>query len=516
MATLIQIRRGTAAEWTSANPILAAGELALSTDLDRIKVGDGSSTWSSLSYITPLNTDHLTEGSANLYFSNARAISATEATIASASAAALSAANSYADGLDTDDIAEGSTNLYFTNQRALDATVSTIASASVAAVASASGYTNTQIANLVDSSPETLNTLNELAAALNDDANFATTVTNSLATKLAISDASATYLTQVNAALTYDTLGSASAAQSAATGYTDSAIAAIDTDDIEEGSTNLYFTNQRALDATIATIASASAAAVAHADALDTDDVAEGSTNLYFTNQRALDATVATIASASAAAVLSASAYTDSQISAVIDAAPGALDTLNELAAALNDDANFSTTITNSLATKLDSSTASSTYLTQASASSTYLTQSNASATYATKVNNISQVTDNYTLVANDLDKIIEVNASSSKTITVPPNSSVAFDIGSEIRIVQLGTGSVTVAGGSGVTVNAQGADLDLEQQYSSGTLYKRDTNEWVFIQKTTPTDQMYLRSANNTLYMITVDNDGSLTTTAV
>ena len=46
-------------------------------------------------------------------------------------------------------------------------------------------------------------------------------------------------------------------------------------------------------------------------------------------------------------------AYVDAEVSAVIDAAPGALDTLNELAAAINDDANFSTTITNSISTKL-------------------------------------------------------------------------------------------------------------------------------------------------------------------
>ena len=42
---------------------------------------------------------------------------------------------------------------------------------------------NTQINNLIDSAPSALNTLNELAAALGDDASFATTVTNSLATK---------------------------------------------------------------------------------------------------------------------------------------------------------------------------------------------------------------------------------------------------------------------------------------------------------------------------------------------
>ena len=46
--------------------------------------------------------------------------------------------------------------------------------------------------------------------------------------------------------------------------------------------------------------------------------------------------------------------YVDTSIASVIDSAPGALDTLNELAAALGDDANFSTTVTNSLATKLN------------------------------------------------------------------------------------------------------------------------------------------------------------------
>ena len=99
MATLIQIRRGTSGEWTSADPILNSGELALSTDLGRLKVGNGSSTWSSLPYITALNTDHLLEGSSNLYFTNSRAIIATSDAIASASAAAVASANSYTDSL---------------------------------------------------------------------------------------------------------------------------------------------------------------------------------------------------------------------------------------------------------------------------------------------------------------------------------------------------------------------------------------------------------------------------------
>ena len=208
MATLIQIRRGTASEWSSANPTLSSGEIGLATDLGQIKIGDGSTAWSSLSYISASDTDDLTEGSTNLYFTNQRALDATTATIASASANALSEAQTYADALDTDDVAEGSTNLYFTNQRALDATTATIASASAAAVTSANGYTDTSIANLVDTAPSTLDTLNELAAALGDDPSFATTVTSSIATKLSIADASATYLTQVDATSTYAPLSS--------------------------------------------------------------------------------------------------------------------------------------------------------------------------------------------------------------------------------------------------------------------------------------------------------------------
>ena len=53
-------------------------------------------------------------------------------------------------------------------------------------------YVTTQVNNLIDSAPGALNTLNELAAALGDDANFSTTITNSIATKLATSDFNST------------------------------------------------------------------------------------------------------------------------------------------------------------------------------------------------------------------------------------------------------------------------------------------------------------------------------------
>lgn len=50
MADIIQIRRDTAANWTSENPILAQGEMGYETDTGKLKFGDGSTAWSSLSY----------------------------------------------------------------------------------------------------------------------------------------------------------------------------------------------------------------------------------------------------------------------------------------------------------------------------------------------------------------------------------------------------------------------------------------------------------------------------------
>jgi hypothetical protein len=50
MAVQIQFRRGTASAWTTANPVLADGEMGIESDTDKFKIGDGVTTWTSLSY----------------------------------------------------------------------------------------------------------------------------------------------------------------------------------------------------------------------------------------------------------------------------------------------------------------------------------------------------------------------------------------------------------------------------------------------------------------------------------
>jgi hypothetical protein len=47
---LIQIRRDTAANWTSTNPTLAAGEIGFETDTGKFKIGNGSTAWTFLAY----------------------------------------------------------------------------------------------------------------------------------------------------------------------------------------------------------------------------------------------------------------------------------------------------------------------------------------------------------------------------------------------------------------------------------------------------------------------------------
>jgi hypothetical protein len=62
MAVQIQLRRGTAAAWTAANPTLAVGELVIETDTDKYKIGDGSTAWTSLGYSSLPSTAITTGG----------------------------------------------------------------------------------------------------------------------------------------------------------------------------------------------------------------------------------------------------------------------------------------------------------------------------------------------------------------------------------------------------------------------------------------------------------------------
>ncbi len=91
--------------------------------------------------------------------------------------------------------------------------------------------------------------------------------------------------------------------------------------------------------------------------------------------------------------------------------------------------------------------------------------------------------TGDYTLVLGDNAKLVELNSGSPIVLTVPPNSSVAFTADqTEIELARYGSGSVTIAPGSGVTINSAGGALILTSQFSFATLKKIGTNEWYLV----------------------------------
>ena len=92
-----------------------------------------------------------------------------------------------------------------------------------------------------------------------------------------------------------------------------------------------------------------------------------------------------------------------------------------------------------------------------------------------------AQTGTSYTLVLTDEQKLVELSNAGAITLTVPPNSSVAFAVGTQVHLLQSGAGQVTVAPGSGVTINGT-PGLKARAQWSAITLIKRATDTWVAI----------------------------------
>jgi hypothetical protein len=153
--------------------------------------------------------------------------------------------------------------------------VTNLATPTAEADAATKDYVDSAISNLVDGAPALLDTLNELAAALGDDENFATTVATDIGTKVSKAGDSMTgELAMGTNKITG--LGTPTSDADAATKlYVDTA----ETDAVTSANT---YTDGRETAITTAY--------QAYADALETDDVAEGATNLYFTDVRAITA----------------------------------------------------------------------------------------------------------------------------------------------------------------------------------------------------------------------------------
>ena len=242
-------------------------------------------------------------------------------------------------------------------------------SALVVADAATRSYVDTEVAAavaaLVDSAPGTLDTLNELAAAINDDANAFTTLQTAIAAVQTDVDGNEADADAAIAAVQADVDQNESDADAAIAAVqadvdqnesdADAAIAAVqaDVDQNESDSDAADAALSARLDVLEADPTTATAVAAVQADVDQNEADADAAIALKadiasptFTGTPAAP----TAGAGTNTTQLATTAFVTAAVAAVIDSAPGALDTLNELAAALGDDANFATTITNSIA----------------------------------------------------------------------------------------------------------------------------------------------------------------------
>lgn len=92
-----------------------------------------------------------------------------------------------------------------------------------------------------------------------------------------------------------------------------------------------------------------------------------------------------------------------------------------------------------------------------------------------------AQTGTTYTAVLSDDGKLVTCDNGSAITFTIPTNASVAFGIGTQINIMQLGAGQVTIAG-AGVTFRSNGSKLKTNGQYAVATCCKIATDTWVVV----------------------------------
>jgi hypothetical protein len=71
------------------------------------------------------------------------------------------------------------------------------------------------------------------------------------------------------------------------------------------------------------------------------------------------------------------------------------------------------------------------------------------------------------------------MNVGGANILTVPDNASAPMVIGTQIMVVQYGTGQTTISPAIGVTLLSAGSLLNLANQYSAATLVKRAVDEW-------------------------------------
>ena len=543
MATRMQQRRGTAAEWTAADPVLAAGEIGYETDTGKFKFGDGTNTWSNLQA-----------------FSDASAIiGAAPETLDTLEELATAIANNptfyqgVADNTQgiadlTSDIADLTVQLNAADSANLT-TAQTYADDAVAAEAGLRQAADTGLQSNIDSLGATVSTLSstvssadttlqgnidaEEAARLAADTTLQGNIDAEAATRLADDgtlqdniDAEATARVAADNSLTDDlnaeitNRAAADSAHAALTtnvhGIADTSVLATDTDVSSAVSThaavttNVHGIADTSALATTTDVSTAQAAAESHADGeivthaavttnvhgiADTSDLAllsaadqTFSGDITVTGNFTVSGTTTTVSTQDLVVndpmiyIGEGSTSNTADLGIVGSFDDGTYQHSGIVRDASDDIWKLFKGVTDEPSTTINFAQGSLDDLAvnNVEVAGVVFTDGTQTKVGVPSITPIAEKTAAYTLTSTDeKDTIIEVNSGSAVTLTIPDDATVNFPVGSTLDIIQTGTGQVTIAGTSSVVVNGT-PGTKLRTQWSSVTLLKRAANSWL------------------------------------
>lgn len=375
MAVRIQLRRDTAANWVSANPVLRAGEIGIETDTLKFKIGTGA-TWTATTNYANVTPSGLSNSLGNyiLLANQGKAGGPSELNL---DGDLVIPENSIV--LWNDDNYTYSTTVTATQPTA-DRTITlpnnsgTVALTSdlnsYAALSGATFTGNIQVPTTVTFEGATADSYETALVATDPTADRTITLPDRDGTVITTGDTGTVTNTMLAGSIANNKLANSSVTINGfeiALGGT----AAYSTDNISEGTVNKYFSNELAQDAVAAALAAGTHTniTVNYNDAANSisltgaqtynDEMARDAIGAALTGGTGIVVTPNDNADTITVAVdstIATKTYADNAVSTgisnLVGGATSALDTLNELATALGNDANFSTTVTNALATK--------------------------------------------------------------------------------------------------------------------------------------------------------------------
>ena len=485
---VIKIRRGTTTQWNASSRVLQVGELGIDTTLNRIKAGNGTNVWSALSYLSlssaeieELSQDAVSTALAagthsNItvtYSDNGNSISLATGpdviTQTSLSNTLTNATTGYvpiADVGSADGVASLDSNGKIPDSE-IPTAIARLASPTFTGTPSAplavTGTNTTQVATtsfvqqelniLTTGAPAALNTLDELAAALGDDTNYAATITTALGNKAPI--ASPTFTGTVTIPSGASISGFAPLASPTFTGtvagVTSTHVGLGNVDNTSDANKPVSTATQTALDLKL--------------------NLSDPSVDYYITNS----GSGAYLVNGVSNGLITFEKGKKYRIHVNATGHPFWIQTVSGAYSSGNV---YSTGITNGgaqaghILVELPQDAPDNLY---------YACQYHSSMAGSISVQSDNTLTinaqaSNYTIATIDSGRLIEMSGGGTLTIT----DSASFPVGFFVDVLQTGASQVTIAGTS-FTPNAT-PGLKLRTQWSSATLIKRALNSWVVL----------------------------------